>query len=191
MNYNGYVYLWYDTISKFYYLGGHWGKVEDRYVCSNTAMLRAYKLRPQTFKLKVLQYVIGSKTDLREAEQYWLDLIKDRELMTTDNVKSGTCRYYNVKKCSAGGNGSANKGNSNIGGWNRGKSMTNINGNAMAWKITDPLGKVHITNRTTHFCRERNLRWSSLYLAWQSGQMPKRGKHSGYKVERINAEIGL
>lgn len=41
--YTGYIYLWYDTKAKFFYLGGHKGRVEDSYVCSNRMMLTAYK----------------------------------------------------------------------------------------------------------------------------------------------------
>jgi hypothetical protein len=30
--YTGYVYIWYDTKSKFFYIGGHYGKVDDAYI---------------------------------------------------------------------------------------------------------------------------------------------------------------
>ena len=118
--YSGYIYLWYDTKAKLFYLGGHKGKVEDSYVCSNIKMLNAYKKRPETFKFKVLEYVNGDNIALREAEQRWLNMIDDTELYWTPNIYNKTVRYYNQKKHSSGGNGSANKGNSNIGGWNRG-----------------------------------------------------------------------
>lgn len=126
--YNSYIYLWYDTKAKLFYLGGHKGQVEDSYVCSSKAMLRAYKLRPETFKFKVLQYINGSNKELREAEQRWLDYIKPTELMTSENVKNQTCRYYNVKKHAAGGNGSANKGKRRSSSWNTGvtKEMVNL-----------------------------------------------------------------
>ena len=52
--YTGYVYIWYDTKAKFFYVGGHYGKVNDSYICSNEMMKRAYKKRPETFKFKVL-----------------------------------------------------------------------------------------------------------------------------------------
>lgn len=118
--YTGYVYLWYDTKAKLFYLGGHKGKVEDSYICSDTKMLNAYKKRPETFRFKVLEYVKGDNIALREAEQRWLNMIDDSELYWTPNIYNKTVRYYNQKKHSSGGNGSANKGNSNIGGWNRG-----------------------------------------------------------------------
>ena len=73
-------------------------------------MLRAYKKRPKTCKFRVLEYVYGDNKDLREAEQRWLNLIKDEELYWTQNIYNNTAKYYNKKKFSAGGNGSANKG---------------------------------------------------------------------------------
>ena len=82
-------------------------------------MKRAYNLRPSTFKFKILEYVNGTTADLRLAEQKWLNMIKDSELMNTENVQNGTCRYYNVKKYAAGGNGFANRGK-NKKGWNKG-----------------------------------------------------------------------
>ena len=118
--YNSYIYLWYDTKAKLYYLGGHKGRVEDSYICSNAMMKRAYSKRPETFKLRILEYINGTNEDLRLAEQRWLDMIKDEELYWTPNIYNKTVKYYNQKKHSSGGNGSANKGNSNIGGWNRG-----------------------------------------------------------------------
>ena len=117
--YTGYVYLWYDTKSKFFYVGGHKGKVEDSYICSNHMVKRAYKKRPETFKFKVLEYVNGDTKALRAAEQRWLDMIKDHELYWTQNIYNKTTRYYNQKRHSSGGNGSANKGKSHT-PWNKG-----------------------------------------------------------------------
>lgn len=185
--YTGYVYLWYDTRAKLFYLGGHKGKVEDSYICSNAKMLNAYNKRPESFRFKVLEYVYGDNTALREAEQRWLNMIDDSELYWTPNIYNKTVRYYNQKKHSSGGNGSANKGNSNIGGWNRGKSMANLNGNAKIWKITDPTGTIHYVERSNIFCRERNLRWSTLYLSWKNNMPLKRGAHAGYKVELVDS----
>lgn len=186
--YTGYIYLWFDTIAKLYYVGGHKGKVNDCYIASNKPLLRAYKLRPQTFRFRILEYVYGDNKDLRAKEQRWLDMIKDHELLLTRNVLSNTHRYYNVKTHAAGGNGvGTNKGNSNIGGWNRGKTMSNINGNAMVWKITDPKGNVHLVERSYIFCREHNLRWSTLWLSWKHQRPLSKGKYSGYKIELVDS----
>jgi hypothetical protein len=119
-NYTGYVYIWYDTKSKFFYIGGHYGKVNDAYICSNKPMKRAYYKRPTTFRFRVLEYTNGDTKDLRISEQKWLDKIKDSELMTSENVQNGTCRYYNVKKNAVGRNGKGtNKGKSHT-AWNKG-----------------------------------------------------------------------
>ncbi len=122
--YTGYVYIWYDTRAKMFYIGGHKGPVEDNYICSSKMMLRAYKKRPETFKFRVLQFVEGDNKNLREAEQYWLDKIKDSELYWTPNIRNKSVRYYNMKKTSSGGNGLANKGKKRIGSPNKGKPMS-------------------------------------------------------------------
>lgn len=185
--YTGYIYLWYDTKARLFYLGGHKGKVQDSYVCSNKIMLRAYKKRPETFRFKVLEYINGDNIALREAEQRWLNMIDDSELYWTPNIYNKTVRYYNQKKHSSGGNGSANKGNSNIGGWNKGKTMNNINGNARIWKITELGGEVHYVERSNIFCRDKGLRWSTLYLSWKNDRPLKRGACAGYKVELVDS----
>lgn len=105
MDYSGYVYIWYDTKAKFFYVGSHLGTVEDRYICSSKTMKRAYKLRPDTFRFRVLEYVVGDLNDMWAVEQKWLDRIKDQELMISKNVQNNTCRYYNVKKTAHGGSG--------------------------------------------------------------------------------------
>lgn len=119
-SYTGYIYIWYDIKAKLFYVGGHYGKVEDSYICSNKPMKRAYKLRPHTFKFKVIQFVSGDVAILRQAEQRWLDMIGDHELMISDNVKNGTCRYYNVKKTANGGSHKGHKKNRTKPAWNKG-----------------------------------------------------------------------
>lgn len=124
--YTGYIYLWYDTKAKLFYLGGHQGKIEDTYVCSNTMMLRAYKKRPETFKVRVLEYVNGDLDTLRNAEQRWLDKIKDEELYWTPNIYNSTVRYYNQKKLSRGGSRKGHTKNRTKPSWNKGYTKVEI-----------------------------------------------------------------
>lgn len=120
--YTGYVYIWYDTKAKFFYVGGHHGKVEDSYICSNEMMKHAYKKRPETFKFRILEYVYSGTKSLRETEQKWLNMIRDEELYWTPNIYNKTTKYYNKKKHAAGGNGiGTNKGKSHT-AWNKGMS---------------------------------------------------------------------
>src|SRR5271165_829710 len=93
-NYTGFVYLWFDSTKKMFYLGSHTGTVDDGYIGSGIRFLRAYKTRPDSFKRKILEYINGDKEYLFKQEQKWLDLIKDEELHT---------KYYNQKKCASGG----------------------------------------------------------------------------------------
>ena len=113
-------------------------------------MLRAYKKRPDTFRFRVLEYINGTNKDLRLAEQRWLDKIKDTELYWTPNIHNNTVRYYNQKKNSSGGNGSANKGNSNIGGHN-----------SFIWEIVEPCGTRHLTDASNKLRREKGWNWLS------------------------------
>jgi hypothetical protein len=92
----GFVYLWYDTKHKKFYLGSHLGLPSDGYIGSNHRFQCAYKSRPETFKRRILESheKITSK-ELIQKEQKWLNLIKPEELSN---------RYYNEKNVAAGGN---------------------------------------------------------------------------------------
>lgn len=112
MRYYGFVYLWFDTVRRKFCVGSHFGSLDDGYLTSTGHMKLAYMKRPETFKRRILEYCYEDNLQaLQSKEQHWLDLIKDEEL---------GIKYYNLKKIATGGNGQANKGNSNIGGWNRG-----------------------------------------------------------------------
>lgn len=91
----GFVYLWYDTIRKKYYLGSHLGFPNDGYIGSNHRFQCAYKSRPETFKRKILEsHENITSSHLLKREQFWLNKIKPEEL---------TLRYYNEKNVASGG----------------------------------------------------------------------------------------
>lgn len=169
--YDGYIYIWFDTKLNWFYIGGHKGLVKDCYICSSKTMMRAYRKRPETFKLKILEYVVGSVLDIRKAEQKWLDKIKSSELLNTKNLREGTVKYYNVKQHAAGGNGSANKGNSNIGGSNR-----------KSWKVQSPTGEIIDVSSSGEFCRNLGKRWSSLFRYYKENRTPKSGEWAGWRI---------
>ncbi len=91
---SGFIYIWHDTIKSRFYLGSHYGSPDDGYVGSGTYFKRAYNKRPTTFKRRIIQIVNGTKDDLLQAEQLWLNLIEDAQLGK---------RYYNLKKVAKGG----------------------------------------------------------------------------------------
>lgn len=83
----GFVYLWRDKEKNRYYVGSHWGREDDGYVCSSSWMKSSYKNRRSDFKRRILQRVFSSKRHLRLIEQKWLLMIKPEELGK---------RYYNL-----------------------------------------------------------------------------------------------
>jgi len=85
----GFVYIWFDRKHKKYYIGSHWGTVEDGYICSSTWMRNAYKYRKEDFKRRIITKVTSSKADLLKKEYAYLSLIEENELGK---------KYYNMTK---------------------------------------------------------------------------------------------
>lgn len=88
----GFVYIWYDRKHKRYYVGCHWGSVDDGYICSSSWMKKAFKLRPLDFKRRILRTQLENRIAMYKEEQRWLDMIKRNEIKP-DNRKP---RYYNL-----------------------------------------------------------------------------------------------
>lgn len=82
----GFVYIWYDKKHKRYYVGCHWGTVDDGYICSSNWMRDAYKRRPEDFKRKILKTNLDRNRMYIEEQRYF-DMIKPEEIKT---------RYYNL-----------------------------------------------------------------------------------------------
>jgi hypothetical protein len=85
----GFVYIWYDRKHKRYYIGAHWGSENDGYICSSPWMKRAYKLRPNDFKRRILNRVYTNRQEMFDEEAKWQNFIKDDELRI---------RYYNIRR---------------------------------------------------------------------------------------------
>lgn len=96
----GFVYIWRDRKHKRYYIGSHWGTIDDGYICSSSWMLKAYKLRPEDFKRRIISYVYTNRVDLLNEEKRWLDMIRDEELATKNTTTESRkkIRYYNFTK---------------------------------------------------------------------------------------------
>jgi hypothetical protein len=84
----GFVYIWYDRKHKRYYVGCHWGYVEDGYICSSNWMRDAYKRRPDDFKRRVL------KTDLTREQMY----LEEQRYLDMQKPEERKIRYYNIQK---------------------------------------------------------------------------------------------
>ena len=83
----GFVYIWFDRKHKRYYVGCHWGKINDGYICSSNWMRDAYKRRPNDFKRRILKSNISDIKQMFNEEANFLTLIKNEELGK---------KYYNL-----------------------------------------------------------------------------------------------
>lgn len=83
-NHEAFVYLWYDSINRLYYLGSHKGTPDDGYTHSSSRMQRftADEI-PEGFSRRILAY--GTFIEMRTLES---DLLADRYKKCWD-------RYYN------------------------------------------------------------------------------------------------
>lgn len=84
----GFIYVWYNRWKKKFYVGCHWGREDDGYVCSSKLMREAYKRNPEYFKRRVVQRVYVRELLLTE-EHKWLSQIKDEQLGK---------KFYNLNK---------------------------------------------------------------------------------------------
>lgn len=87
MEKEGFIYIWYDCKRKMFYVGCHWGTIDDGYICSSNRMRDAYRRRPHDFKRRIIQRGIERKELLNE-EHKWLKLIEEKDYGK---------KYYNLK----------------------------------------------------------------------------------------------
>lgn len=85
----GFVYVWFDRKHQRFYVGSHWGTIDDGYVCSSQWMKRSYARRPNDFRRRIVASITTTRQDLLNEEYRWLQMIPDEEL-------GG--RYYNLVK---------------------------------------------------------------------------------------------
>lgn len=88
MEKEGFIYIWYDRKRKMYYIGSHWGTIDDGYICSSKWMRDAYRYRKQDFHRRILKRNVSRDCLLKE-EYYFFQMIKDEELGK---------RYYNLNR---------------------------------------------------------------------------------------------
>lgn len=80
MEKSGFVYIWRDRKHNRYYIGAHWGREDDSYICSSPWMRNAYNRRPLDFKRRILARHIHNKVVMFKKEQEILSNIKLEEL---------------------------------------------------------------------------------------------------------------
>ena len=75
----GFIYIWRDRKHRRFYIGSHWGNIDDGYICSSKWMKDSYKRRPHDFKRRILKVILTDKADLIKEEYRILNLIKKDE----------------------------------------------------------------------------------------------------------------
>ncbi len=83
----GFVYIWYDKKHKRYYVGCHWGTIDDGYICSSRWMRKSYNRRQYDFKRRIIKSNL-SREQMYIEEQRYLDMMKPEEKKI---------RYYNIQ----------------------------------------------------------------------------------------------
>jgi hypothetical protein len=94
---SGFVYIWYDRKHKRFYIGSHWGREDDGYICSSSWMKKAYAKRPEDFKRRILARVASSYQDLLNEEIRWQSMIKPEEFAVRNGKDTTKVRYYNFR----------------------------------------------------------------------------------------------
>ena len=87
MNKYGFVYIWRDKGKNRWYIGCHWGREDDRYICGSTWCRNSIKRRPHDFRKRIL-FRCTTKEELWDKEFEWLSLIKQEDLGK---------KYYNLR----------------------------------------------------------------------------------------------
>ncbi len=151
----GFVYIWHDRKHHRYYVGSHWGTVDDGYICSSRWMRKAYRRRPEDFKRRILSIVTTNRHDAYLKEEAWLKLMKPEELGE---------RYYNRSR--------KTHNLREIGGvpWNKGK--TNIYAEETLEKMRQ--AKVGKPSNNPHKFKKGRIGWNKgkkgLQVSWLKGK---------------------
>lgn len=184
----GFVYIWYDRKRKMYYIGCHWGSVNDGYICSSNRMRDAYRRRPEDFKRKIIITNIKTRNETLEEEHKWFSFIKEEQLGK---------KYYNLRKHKWGhwstdektkltiGQkiSSSHKSNPNFGKWNRGKILSEETKEKISNSTSIAMKKYYKENlRNENTCKkisENNKRLQ------KEGKIGMRGKTHSIETKKL------
>lgn len=74
MHYNSFIYMWIDKTQNKYYIGSHFGKIEDGYLFGGIDIKNEYYKRPQDFERIILSYHFVEKhSQIRHIEKFYLE----------------------------------------------------------------------------------------------------------------------
>jgi hypothetical protein len=94
MEYNSFIYLWIDKQKNMFYIGSHFGDINDGYLFGGIDIKSEYSKRPEDFERLILSYhTVKSQTEIRKIE---------REYLVKYDVENDD-RFYNRTNESYGG----------------------------------------------------------------------------------------
>lgn len=99
-----FVYIWFDIKRKMFYIGSHFGKMNDSYLSSSKWLSGEIRYRPLDFKRRIIKFC-ESKEEALQIEYNLLSKIKEKEFGQ---------KYYNIKSGRSKGCTPWNKGKQNI-----------------------------------------------------------------------------
>jgi len=151
----GFIYIWFDVKHKKYYVGSHWGTIDDGYVCSSSWMKQAYKRRMHDFKRRIIKKVY-ERSNLLKEEQVYLNMIKDHELKN---------RYYNLT-------------NKIRGHWATESDNVLTVGQKISKSLTGRKLSVESLEKRKKTCEERNIKfdWNKGRIVPEEEKIRRRGK---------------
>lgn len=142
------------------------------------------KYGESAFSFQVLEYC--QTNELREREQWWLDLTKCYEEEIGYNISRFAYAPMRGRNMSEG---SRRKISSSMKGITR--TITHQENNTLAnselWEIIDISGKVIIIRNLAKFCRDNGLSHGSMHQVAYG----KRIQHKGWRVRKYNGDQGL
>lgn len=99
-----FVYMWFDSNRKMFYIGMHEGNITDGYISSSRWFNGEYQYRTNDFKRKIIK-IFNDRKSARKEEARILRMIKESEFGK---------KYYNLKNGRPSGGEPWNKGKKNI-----------------------------------------------------------------------------
>ncbi|HET8688462.1 MAG TPA: hypothetical protein VFM18_17765 [Methanosarcina sp.] len=82
-----FIYVWFDRVRKMYYVGSHYGKLDDGYTSSSRWLSGEIQYRPSDFRRRIIK-ICSSKEEMLAIEYKLISLIPEDQK---------GIRYYNVK----------------------------------------------------------------------------------------------
>ena len=71
--YNSFIYQWIDIKSNKFYIGSHYGSINDGYLFGGIDIKKEYKERPNDFKREILSYhLVSEYSEIRKIEKEYL-----------------------------------------------------------------------------------------------------------------------